>query len=216
VRSPPIEAPRQVAKLEITLEGVPATFETPVACRREADRLACALDGSAANGQGDPAHYLKATLAAPSNLGVISNLARSIAREGTADQKIERLLAWMDENIAKEAIDAFSALDVLQSRRGECQGHAYLFAAFARSLGIPTRVVNGLVYSEPHAGFLYHTWNEAWIDGGWRPVDATFGQARADATHIKLIEGETPAELLPLVGLVGRLRVVSVSPTARW
>jgi transglutaminase/protease-like cytokinesis protein 3 len=123
----------------------------------------------------------------------------------------------MDANIAKEAVDAFSAADVLRARRGECQGHSYLFAAFARALGVPARVVNGIAYSEEHGGFLYHTWNEAWIAGrGWRPVDATFGQAHADATHVKLIEGETAAELLPLVNLVGRVRVASVSALARW
>jgi len=42
-----------------------------------------------------------------------------------------------------------------------------------------------------HGGFL--TWNELWVEGrGWRPVDATFGQPLADATHLKLLEGETP------------------------
>ncbi|MGH8732677.1 MAG: transglutaminase-like domain-containing protein, partial [Burkholderiales bacterium] len=119
-------------------------------------------------------------------------------------------------NIAKEAVDAFSAADVLRARRAECQGHAYLFAALARAAGIPTRIVNGIAYSDEHGGFLYHTWNEAWIAGrGWQPVDATFGQPHADATHLKLIEGETAAELVPLVNLVGRVRVQSVS-ALRW
>jgi transglutaminase-like putative cysteine protease len=123
----------------------------------------------------------------------------------------------MDANIAKEAVDAFSAVDVLRNRKAECQGHAYLFAALARAAGIPTRIVNGLVYSEAHAGFLFHTWNEAWIAGrGWRPVDATFGQPHADATHVKLVEGETPGELVPLAGLVGRVRIASVRPLAHW
>jgi transglutaminase-like putative cysteine protease len=154
----------------------------------------------------------------PSVLKEIRDLANEINKGSTsADQTIARLIAWMDANIAKEAVDAFSAADVLRARRGECQGHSYLFAAFARALGVPARVVNGIAYSEEHGGFLYHTWNEAWIAGrGWRPVDATFGQAHADATHVKLIEGETAAELLPLVNLVGRVRVASVSALARW
>jgi transglutaminase-like putative cysteine protease len=154
----------------------------------------------------------------PSVLTEISSLARAIASGAASDEeRIARLVAWMDVNIAKEAVDAFSAADVLRARRGECQGHSYLFAAFARALGLPTRVVNGIAYSEEHGGFLYHTWNEVWIAGrGWQPVDATFGQAHADATHVKLIEGETAAELLPLVNLVGRVRVASVSALARW
>ena len=222
VRSAPIDAPRQVSRMEIVLEGLPREFRVPSeggqACLQAADSVKCTIDRAAPIAQGDPARYLKATLAVPSNLGVIKDLAHSIVgKANVEEQKITSLLLWMDANIAKEAVDSFTALDVLRERRAECQGHAYLFAAFARALGIPARVVNGLVYSEEHRGFLYHTWNEAWIAGrGWLPVDATFGQPHADATHIKLIEGEAPAELLPLVGLVGRLRVSAVAPLARW
>jgi hypothetical protein len=35
-------------------------------------------------------------------------------------------------------------------------------------------------------------------------------------THIKLIEGESLADLAPLVGMVGKARVESVRPLARW
>jgi hypothetical protein len=55
------------------------------------------------------------------------------------------------------------------------------------------------------------------MDGsGWRAVDPTLGQLRADATHVKLIEGESLAELVPLVGMVGKARVESVRALARW
>lgn len=37
--------------------------------------------------------------------------------------------------------------DVSNDRHAECQGHTCLYAAFTRSLGIPTRLVNWLVYS---------------------------------------------------------------------
>jgi len=219
LRAGPIEQPRRVSRMVIVLGDFPKTFEVNNdACRRVSDRLECRIDRSAPLAQGDPQRYLAPTLAAPSMLSEISSLARSIAGDAASDdERIARLLAWMDVNIAKEAVDAFTAADVLRARRAECQGHAYLFAAFARALGIPTRIVNGIAYSEPHSGFLYHTWNEAWIAGrGWQPVDATFGQAHADATHVKLLEGETAAELVPLVNLVGRVRVQSVSALARW
>lgn len=76
-----------------------------------------------------------------------------------------------------------------------------------RALGLPTRVVNGLVYSEDLQAFLYHTWAETQVDGKWQAVDPTFGQRRADATHLKLIEGEHLAELVPLVDLIGKIRI---------
>jgi hypothetical protein len=219
LRAGPIAEPRRVSRMEIVLAGVPDNFDAAdPACRRAADRLECRIDRSTPLAGGDPTRYLAPTLAVPSVLGEISSLARQITAGAASDEeRIARLIAWMDANIAKEAVDAFSAADVLRARRAECQGHSYLFAAFARALGVPARVVNGIAYSEEHGGFLYHTWNEAWIAGrGWQPIDATFGQAHADATHVKLIEGETAAELLPLVGLVGRVRVTSVSALARW
>ena len=213
LRAGPLKAPRSASRMEISLDGLPSGFELPSEGGQACRASRCVVDRAAPLAQGDPARYLKATLAAPSNLGEIRDLAAKISgARGTEAEKIDRILAWMDENIAKEAIDSFTAIDVLRERRAECQGHAYLFAALARAAGIPVRIVNGIVYSAEHGGFLYHTWNEAWIAGrGWQPVDATFGQAHADATHLKLIEGEQPGDLLPLVGLVGRIKIASVS-----
>jgi len=221
LRAGPIEQPRRVSRMDIVLLGFPSQMailnEGGQACTREEDRLECRIDRAAPLAQStDSRRYLEPTLAAPSVLKEIRDLANEINKGSTSEeQTIARLLAWMDANIAKEAIDSFSAADVLHARRAECQGHAYLFAAFARALGIPARIVNGIAYSGEHGGFLYHSWNEAWIAGrGWQPVDATFGQAHADATHVKLIEGESAAELLPLVNLVGRMRIGSVSAVA--
>jgi len=217
LRAGPLDAPRSASRMEIVLEGVPAGFELPSDGGQTCLSSRCVVDRTAPFAQGNPAKYLKPTLAAPSNLAEIATLAKSVTAAATGeDRKIAAILAWMDENIAKEAIDSFTASDVLRERRAECQGHAYLFAALARASGIPARIVNGIVYSVEHGGFLYHTWNEAWIAGrGWQPVDATFGQAHADATHLKLIEGEQTGDLVPLVGLVGRIKVSSVSARAR-
>lgn len=221
LRAGPIEAPRRVSRLEIALENVPPGFAVPEGggqrCSRSGGRLECLVDRTAPPARDDPARYLRATLAAPSNLGQIRDLASRIGKSSSGQEhSVSLLLEWIEKNIAREAIDSFSAIDVLRERRAECQGHAYLLAALARALGIPARIVNGIAYSEAHGGFLYHTWNELWIGRGWRPVDATFGQAHADATHLKLVEGEAPAELLPLATLVGRIRVASVSALGRW
>jgi hypothetical protein len=225
LRSAPLEAPRRVAALTLVLEGVPAALEAPAAsgqrCARQGTRLECRIDRRAPEAAGDARQadpYLLPSPAAPSNERRFLELAQSIAGAAAGAQaRIERLLAWMDANIAKEAVDAFSAADVLRERRAECQGHAYLFAALARALALPTRVVNGLVYMAEHGGFLYHTWNEVWLDGvGWRPVDATFGQPLADATHVALAVGESPAELAPLAAMVGRARVAAIGGIAHW
>ena len=222
LRAAPLESPRRVSRLEVVLEELPERFAVPSdggqSCTRGGGRLTCRIDRTAPLEQGDPARYLAPTLAAPSILPEIRDLARKIASgEEDEEKTIALLLRWIEENIEREAVDSFSATDVLRERRAECQGHAYLLAALSRALGIPARIVNGIVYSEAHGGFLYHTWNELWIAGrGWRPVDATFGQPHADATHLKLIEGESPADLMPLVGLIGRIRVASLAALGRW
>jgi hypothetical protein len=41
-------------------------------------------------------------------------------------------------------------------------------------------------------------------------VDPTFGQVPADATHIKLAEGDSPGEMAPIAGLIGRLTATIV------
>ena len=99
------------------------------------------------------------------------------------------------------------ALDVLAGGRAECQGHALLYAAMARTLELPTRVVNGIVYSSALEGFVYHTWNESYLDGQWVALDPILGQLPADATHLKLVEGDTPADLLPLIELIGKIDI---------
>ena len=113
----------------------------------------------------------------------------------------------MNVNIEKEVIDSFNSLDVLRQRKAECQGHSLLFAALARNMGIPTRVLNGVVYSEDYDAFLYHAWVESHIDGRWQAIDPTFGQRHADATHIALIEGEASAQLIALLPLIGELEI---------
>ncbi|MGE5129971.1 MAG: transglutaminase-like domain-containing protein [Sphingomonadaceae bacterium] len=225
LRGTPIAEPRSVARMRIVLQGVPQDYPLPSAqgqdCERTKTLLTCTVDrnaGGEAGGREPPKRYLQPTLAAPSDEGEVVLLARSIApAPAPPAEAVSRIIAWMDANIAKQATDSFSAVDVLRTRRAECQGHAYLFAALARALGIPTRVVNGLVYSAEHKGFLFHSWNEVWLAGeGWRPVDPTFGQPLADATHLELIEGESLGELTPLARLVGQLRLVSARAEAHW
>jgi hypothetical protein len=135
----------------------------------------------------------------------IVNTAREVTR-GIPDPlgKVRKLSAWVADEVKDEAIDSFSALEVLHTKKGECQAHAMLYAALARALGIPTRLVGGIVYMEG-AGFLYHAWTESDVSG-WVSVDPTFNQVGIDATHIKLVEGPGWASIIPLGRVVGRVK----------
>jgi hypothetical protein len=216
--------PRATTRLTLELSGMAAGATVPTdarqRCAARGDGVRCDIVRQAPVAAGTAsedsvANYLNPTLAAPSVHPQIQTLAREIAAQETDRvRRLERILGWLGEHIEKQAVDAFSALDVLASKKAECQGHAYLYTALARAQGIPTRIVNGLAYSDIHGGFLYHTWAESFVDGQWRALDPTFGQLDADATHVKLIEGETPAELLPLLDYLGRVRarIVAVEP----
>jgi Transglutaminase-like superfamily len=211
-----IENPRALRRLDVSLSGSPdlttVASDPRQECRRSGAALDCEIRAIAkAPEPADPAALrrdLQDSLAVPWGDERIRKLAHEIAGK-YADRaaKIDALRAWMRTNIRKEAEDNFSALDVLRTRSAECQGHAFLYAAFARSLGIPTRVVNGVVYSEEYGGFLYHSWNESWVGDGWVSVDTTFEQSPADATHIKLVYGERVADLVALAQWIGKLRI---------
>lgn len=221
-----VERPRELRVLDVSLSGDPAlqivASDPRQQCHRSGDGLSCEIRAIAKwPASPDPAtlrHDLQDSLAVPSDDARIRALAREIAGgHAESTHQVDALMAWMRNNIRREPTDAFSALDVLRTRAAECQGHAFLFAALARSLGIPTRVVNGVVYSEAHGGFLFHAWNESWVGDGWISVDATLDQRPADATHIKLVYGESVADLVALAGWVGKMqvRVRSQSATLR-
>lgn len=91
----------------------------------------------------------------------------------------------------------YSALEAIRRRAGDCTEDAVVLAALGRSAGIPTRVVNGLVYVGAHYhgvrnAFLPHSWTLAWVDGRWRSFDMTLGSF--DSTHIALTIGNGDAQ----------------------
>lgn len=216
----PIVQPHRLACLEVVIEGIEAGFEVPSddrqQCRNSGGRIFCRIEpvnpesSAAADRSGAEAFekYLTPSYIISSFDPKIRRKAAEIAAKADgALTQVRLLLEWMRNNVEQEPVDVFSALDVLETGKAECQGHAFLFAAFARSLGIPTRVVNGVVFSEQHQGFLYHTWVESRIGGRWTAVDPTFGQVPADATHIKFIEGENLSDLIPMANLIGKIKL---------
>jgi transglutaminase-like putative cysteine protease len=120
--------------------------------------------------------------------------------------RAERLTREVNQLLEKKpTVSLPSALEVLRTRVGDCNEHTALFVALARSIGIPARINVGLAYVR--GAFYYHAWPEVYIDEGggrglWLPVDPTFNQFPADATHVRLARGglEKQAAILPLIG----------------
>ncbi len=132
--------------------------------------------------------------------------AESIIKNTNNDiQKVSALINWVYLNIEKKPVLSIpDAVSTLQSRVGDCNEHAALFAALSRSVSIPTRIAAGVTY---HDGmFYYHAWNEVCIDGKWISLDTTNNQFPADVSHIKFVEGET-IEQVKIGALLGRLTI---------
>lgn len=113
----------------------------------------------------------------------------------------EAIATWLNENMRDEyRVTIPSAIEVLTSMRGDCNEHSTLFAALARSIGIPTKIIGGLVYQD--GAYYYHAWNEVYIGDRWLPIDSTLDRIRMDAAHVKIAEGleDNQAEIIGLVG----------------
>src|SRR4029078_4007862 len=95
----------------------------------------------------------------------------------------QRLNAWVHDSIKdRVTFGVPSALQVLQTRTGDCNEHTQLFVALARAVGLPARIAAGLAFVD--GKFYYHAWPEVLLND-WVAVDPTFGQFPADAAHLR-------------------------------
>ena len=133
--------------------------------------------------------------------GEILHLAITIAGLERDPKLIaQKLNQWVNDSVAKAVTFGVpDALSVARKRKGDANEHAQLFVALSRSLGIPARVVSGLMYL--NGKFYYHAWAEVWL-GDWVAVDPTFGQFPADAARLRFVIGglSRQTELLQLMG----------------
>lgn len=149
---------------------------------------------------------------------------RKLARDGAGDAKnpsaqmlnlqefVRRYIRTKDLNVGYA-----SALEVARNPEGDCTEHAVLLAALGRALGIPTRVVDGLAYTDRYAGmdhvFVPHAWAQAWVDGRWQSFDAAL--PGFDAGHVALSVGDgDPWRFFAGMDTLGRLRIDKVTPIA--
>lgn len=115
-----------------------------------------------------------------------------------------------------------SAAEVAQTRQGDCSEHAVLTAAMCRAVGIPARIVCGVVYVDSFIGqksiFGGHMWVEVYLDGQWIGLDATrinqsgtvkegFGPG-----HIALAYGDgSPTDFFNLVNTLGCFTIEKIT-----
>lgn len=123
---------------------------------------------------------------------------------------VERLVHWVYHYVEKvPTFGVPNGLEVLHSARGDCNEHTALFVSLARAAGIPARIAAGVVYSartRDQPAFYYHAWPEVRLGGPteWVPVDPTLDQVPADATHVKLAQGDL-AHQVEIMSVMGKL-----------
>lgn len=122
----------------------------------------------------------------------ISALANALS-EGETDAYIisKKMEAWVYNNIINKnySLDFANAIQVLETKSGDCTEHAVLLASLLRAAGIPSKVVVGLIYTDiPKPAFGYHMWTKAYIGSKWIDLDATLPYKNFVPTHIAMEE----------------------------
>ena len=149
--------------------------------------------------------YLQPTPFLQSDHPSVKALAKTILRgETDARRAAVKLKDWVYKEIAKEpTVSIPNALQVLQTKKGDCNEHTVLFNALARAAGIPAKTVVGVVYLR--GAFYYHAWSEVWL-GEWISLDSVLNQFPADVTHVKFLEGEIDRQI-DILQLIGNLKI---------
>lgn len=173
--------------------------------RREPPAVLTASYALPYRGGGAPAEELAATPLAQADDPRIVAMAREIAAGSTAPGEVARRLNdWVYASLRKEITPSIpSAVQVLETREGDCNEHTVLYVALARALGLPARTAVGVVHL--NGRFFYHAWPEVWLDE-WVAVDPTFGQFPADPSHVRFLVGGL-ARQVELIRLIGRLEL---------
>jgi predicted ribosome-associated RNA-binding protein Tma20 len=107
-----------------------------------------------------------------------------------------------------------SALEVVQSREGDCTEHAVLTAALCRAAGIPAQVVFGVLYIDEYAGrkdvFFGHAWTQGYVGGKWVQLDAT--RHAVGPTRIAMAVGSgDPDEFFGMISTFGNFKIVAAA-----
>ena len=108
----------------------------------------------------------------PASFRLPAGLAGVAERPGSAVGVVERVVTFVTQAVRLDEDDAGpqDGAAVLARGRGRCSGRANLAVGLLRRLGIPARVVEGLLIGPD--GPRWHRWGEAWLGPlGWVPFD---------------------------------------------
>jgi len=206
-----IDDPRDVRRIRIRIEGAdlasPEMRGAGQSVQGDILEIVDARSLRAEPADPDLARYLRPEPLIESDDPAIKlEAAKAVAGVADPRARAERLTRIVNGMLDKKpTVSLPSAREVLRTKVGDCNEHTALYVAMARAVGIPARIAVGLAYSR--GAFYYHAWPEVYLDEGqgrglWLPVDPTFNQFPADATHVRMTRGglDRQAAILPLIG----------------
>ena len=133
-------------------------------------------------------YLIPSTYEQSADSGIISASVRAAGDEKNSYIAAKKIIHWVYAYLNKKNFNTGfdSAVEALVGRQGDCKDHSVLAIAMLRAAGIPARANAGLM---PLGNkFYYHMWVEAYV-GRWVPLDPTFDETPADASHIKFNDG---------------------------
>ncbi len=147
-----------------------------------------------------PSRYIQSD-----NPAIIKLAEKIVGSETDPAAQVALLTEWVFENLEKRPVLGLpDALTTLKNRRGDCNEHAALFTALARSLKIPTMIAAGVTMYKN--AFYYHAWNEVCINGQRISLDSTTNQLPADLYHIRFTLDDLEGQLA-IGSLLGKLEI---------
>lgn len=151
--------------VDLVAEGTGQT----VVVRRRVEALAAASPrpGEALAGCPD-----SQALQAPEIGEVPVELRHAAVTVGSSYELVGEVVAWVSERIVQDERDREpqDAMSVYERGRGRCSGRANLAVGLLRVLGVPARVVHGVLAADD--AVRPHRWGEAWLgEAGWVAFD---------------------------------------------
>jgi transglutaminase-like putative cysteine protease len=137
-----------------------------------------------------PAEYLESNYFLRCDDPLVRKVSReAVGKEQDPRQQIQVIRRWMKSKFKGNYEVPFATADeVARTMEGDCSEMGVLAAAMCRSLGIPSRLVFGLVYDPENQGFGGHLWTEVYLDGDWEPFDPTGVLGQVKAAYIKIAD----------------------------
>lgn len=151
----------------------------------------------------------------------IKSLAKeAVGRTKDAAEAVKKIEAFVAKYIDNRnfSVGYATALEVAESKKGDCSEFSVLTAALCRAVGIPARIAVGVAYVEQFGKyqgvFGGHAWTEVYVDGKWIGLDASFASHGLDgygSGHITLSTGNgTPEGFMQMVFSIGQFEIVNV------